>query len=504
MISLRAIPRICVAIGAPDVQRLEHLMVEALERGHRFLEIRLDMLDDPAAGAVLMDRVGESNPQMLVLATCRRKEAHGAFEGTVEEQQRILEAAIEGGAKLVDVEIESVEVKPSILSELAEGARTVLSYHDFESCPALGPILERLRKHPADVYKVAVTATKPSDNIKVFKLLETPSEQPLVGLAMSEIGAPSRILGPSRGSLFSFAAPDVAPGTAPGQLTATAMRDLYQAHKRSRFTKIYGVIASPVAHSLSPALHNRSFRRRRLNACYVPFRVEPKHLKDFLELADYLGVEGFSVTIPHKQEILKRLDEIDPLAQRIGAVNTVFRRKGKLYGTNSDVAGVIVPLEKRIRIEGSRVLIVGAGGAARAAAFALADKGAEVLIAARDHGKATALAKAAGAKVAPWDGLAAETFDALINATPVGMHPNVDQNLFPDKVPAALVFDMVYNPLETALLRHAKQQGAQTIQGLEMFLEQAAAQFELWTGAKAPRTTMRDAVLEVLQGVETR
>jgi 3-dehydroquinate dehydratase/shikimate dehydrogenase len=498
MISLRAIPRICVALGAPDVQRLEHLMTEALERGHRFLEIRLDMLDEPAAGAVLMDRIGESNPEMLVLATCRRKEAHGAFEGSVEEQQRILEAAIEGGARLVDVEIESAEAKPSILTDLAEGARTIVSYHDFERCPPLGPVLERLRKHPADIYKIAVTVNKPSDNIKLFKLLEKPSEPPLVVLGMSEIGAPSRILGPSRGSLFSFAAPDGAPGTAPGQLTATAMRDLYQSHKRSGLTKIYGVIASPVAHSLSPALHNRSFRRRRLNACYVPFRVEPKQIKDFLELADYLGVEGFSVTIPHKQEILAHLDEIDPLAKRIGAVNTVFRKKGKLCGMNSDVAGVIAPLEKKMPIAGSRVLIAGAGGAARAAAFALADKGAKVVISARDQAKAAALAKAAGAKVAAWEGLASESFDALINATPVGMHPNVNENLFPDKIPASLVFDMVYNPLETALLRHARQQGLQVIQGLEMFLEQAAAQFEIWTGMKAPRMAMETAAREAL------
>ena len=505
MISLRAIPRICVALGAPDAAGLEQLMLSTLDRGHRFLELRLDMLDDPAAGVVLLDRIGESNPQMMVLATCRRTEAKGEFEGTIAEQQQILESAIEAGARLVDVEIETAEQKPEILTELAEGARVVLSYHDFETCPPLAPVLARLRKHPADIYKIAVTAAKPSDNCELLGLLQEAGDQTgLVTLAMGEIGVASRILSPARGALFTFAAPDGAPGTAPGQVTATRMRDLYQAHKRSAFTKVYGVIASPVAHSLSPALHNRAFRRRRLNACYVPFRVDQGQLGDFLELARFLDLQGFSVTIPHKQAILEHLDEIDPLSERIGAVNTVHNRGGKLYGSNTDIAGVVNPLEKRMKIEGSRVLVVGAGGAARAAVFALADKGAAVSVAARKPEQARALADAAGVTAIPWNALAGQSFDALIQSTPVGMHPNEGDTLFPGGIPAGLVFDMVYNPLETTLLRHARQQGKQTIQGLEMFLEQAVAQFELWTGARAPRTTMRDAVLEVLQGVETR
>jgi 3-dehydroquinate dehydratase/shikimate dehydrogenase len=504
MISLRAVPRICVALGAPDVSGLEQLLQQTLDRGHRFVELRLDMLDDRDAGVVLLDRVAESNPQMLVLATCRRVEAQGEFEGTIEEQQRILQAAIDAGARLVDVEIETAEANPDVLAALGETARTVLSFHDFHSCPPLPAVLERLRAHRADIYKIAVTATKPSDNSKLLKLLAGKDAPPLVTLAMGEAGAPSRILAPSRGAAFTFAAPDSGPGTAPGQMTATRMRDLYQVHKRSARTKIYGVIASPIGHSLSPALHNRAFRRRRLNAVYVPFRVEPKQLKDFLGLAEYLDVQGFSVTIPHKQEILQHLDEVDDLSRRIGAVNTVYRKDGKLCGTNTDVAGVIVPLEAKMAIEGSRVLVVGAGGAARAAAFALADRGADVTVAARNHAKAAALAEAAGVSATPWEGLEAQSFDALVQATPVGMHPDVEGNLFPGRVPADLVFDMVYNPLETALLRQAKQQGKQTIQGLEMFLRQAMAQFELWTGAKAPKTTMRDAVLEVLQGVETR
>ena len=504
MISLRAVPRICVALGARDAPGLDRMMQHALDRGHRFLELRLDMLDNPRAGVILLDRIAESNPQMLVLATCRRREARGEFSGSIEEQKRILKSAIDAGAKLVDVEVETAEAAPDVLKELGEEARTVLSFHDFEGFPALPAVMARLRLHAADIYKIAVTGGKPSDNRKLLELIEQEDAPPLVTLAMGEVGAPSRVLAPSRGAIFTFAAPDEGAGTAPGQITATRMRDLYQAHKRSRLTKIYGVIASPVAHSLSPALHNRAFRRRRLNACYVPFLVEPKHLKDFLKLANYLDVQGFSVTIPNKQGILEHLDGIDRLSERIGAVNTVYRKDGKLYGTNTDVAGVIKPLESKIAIEGSRVLVAGAGGAARAAVFALADRGAAVTVAARNQAKAKALAKAADVDAVPWSALESQAFDALVHATPVGMHPDTSGNLFPDRIPADLVFDMVYNPLDTALLARARQQGKQTIPGLEMFLEQAMAQFSLWTGAKAPKTTMRDAVLEVLQGVETR
>ncbi len=504
MISLRAVPRICVALGAPDASALDGLIQQTLDRGHRFLELRLDMLQDPGAGVVLLDRIQESNPQMLVLATCRRKEARGEFEGSIEEQKKILEAAIDAGARLVDVEIESAEAAPELLRELGETARTVLSFHDFDSCPPLPAVLERMRKHKADVYKIAVAAKKPTDNLNLMRLLEIEDSPLLVTLAMGEMGAPSRILAPSRGAAFTFAAPDSGEGTAPGQITATLMRDLYQAHKRSLQTKVYGVIASPIGHSLSPALHNRAFRRRRLNSCYVPFRVEPRQLKNFLELAKSLDLQGFSVTIPHKQAMLAHLDEVDSLSERIGAVNTVYRKGDKLCGTNTDVAGVLNPLAHKITIDGARVLVAGAGGAARAAVFALADRGAHVTVAARKLPKAEALAKAAGASAAPWSELEQQSFDALVHATPVGMHPDLEGNLFPHRVPADLVFDMVYNPLETALLARARQQGKQTIQGLEMFLEQAMAQFSLWTGAKAPKTTMRDAVLEVLQGVETR
>ena len=500
MISVRSLPRICVALGAPDPSRLEKMALSACDAGEDFVELRLDMLAAPETGLKLVRRLHRWLPGLRILVTCRRTEAQGEFAGTIEEQERILSAAAAGGAQLVDVEIETAESSPAVVERLREVARVVLSFHDFDRTPPPARVLRRLERVPADIYKIAVKGLKPSDNTKLLGLLRD-SGLPLVLLAMGEVGAPSRILGPSRGALFAFAAPDTAEGTAPGQFPASRMRNQYRVHKVKADADIYGVIASPVGHSMSPPLHNRAFQSRRLNAVYLPFLVEPPHLTDFFGAARELPLEGFSVTIPHKQRVIRRLAGVDALSKRIGAVNTVYRKRGKFHGTNTDVVGVTAPLEKRLRLRGSTVLVVGNGGAARAAVFALVDKGAKVTVAGRSFDRVRRLARAGRAEALLWERLRDRRFDALVQTTPVGMHPNPEGNLFPDDIPADVVFDMVYNPLETALIRRAKESGKETILGLEMFIEQAAAQFEIWTHQTAPRQVMRNAVLDLLKGV---
>jgi 3-dehydroquinate dehydratase/shikimate dehydrogenase len=245
-------------------------------------------------------------------------------------------------------------------------------------------------------------------------------------------------------------------------------------------------------------LHNRAFQARRVDAVYLPFLVEPPKLGDFFKVVEQLPVTGFSVTIPHKQRVIRHLDTTDSLAKRIGAVNTVYRCKGKLYGTNTDVVGVTAPLEKRMKLRKASVLIAGNGGAARGAIFALLDKGARVTLTGRDPRRVAALARACDVEMIERSKAAAGHYDVLINTTPLGMSPKINESFFSDRIPAELVFDMVYNPLETQLLRKAKAAGRETIAGIEMFVEQAAAQFEIWTGEKAPRTIMRNAVAEAL------
>jgi 3-dehydroquinate dehydratase/shikimate dehydrogenase len=277
------------------------------------------------------------------------------------------------------------------------------------------------------------------------------------------------------------------------------MRRLFNVEKLGKSSKVYGVIADPVRHSISPAVHNRAFQARRVDAVYLPFLVSPPQLRDFFTLAEALPVAGFSVTIPHKQKIIRYLDAVDPLARRIGAVNTVWRKSGKWRGTNTDAGGVSGPLARCVRLRGASTLIAGNGGAARAAAFALADAGAKVAIVGRNGDHVRALAKVCGAEGLAPEQLAGRHFDVLVHATPLGMYPHVGGCFFDGEIPAEVVFDMVYNPAETELLRRAKAQGKAAISGLEMFLEQAVRQFEIWTGESAPRAAMAQAAAEALE-----
>jgi 3-dehydroquinate dehydratase/shikimate dehydrogenase len=340
---------------------------------------------------------------------------------------------------------------------------------------------------------VATTARKPGDNLRLLAAAAGQHQTPLIAFAMSETGVASRVLSPSRGCLYTYAAPSVDEGTAPGQVRAKLMKTLYRCEKLAKNTKIYGVIADPVAHSKSPLLHNRAFQARRIDAVYLPFLVTPAQLSDWMKLAGDLPVAGFSVTIPHKQRIIRHIDVVEPLAKRIGAVNTVWRKAGKWRGTNTDVDGILKPLAKHLRIGRASVLIAGYGGAARAAAIALSDTGARLTISSRNAKSAQALASVVNAETVSLKEAEANHYDVLIHATPVGMAPNSGDALFANTIPADLVFDMVYNPHETLLLKRAKEQGCELIYGCEMLLEQAMRQFEIWTSEAAPRSVMQNA-----------
>ena len=497
--SLRTtLPRVCVALGFQDPAKLlEHARREAQE-GERFLEFRLDYLPDPAAGLQCIRTFLDEYPDATVLATCRRHQNHGHFNGSIEEQIKILDDAIDCGARAADLEIESAEHVSAQLESLRARSRLIVSYHNFESTPNMDAVMRRLMRIEAWAYKVVTTARKPSDMLRVLSCAKLFPKARMILLAMGETGFPSRILSPTFGGIYTYAAPLTSEGTASGQVCAKQLRNLYRIEKLGRTAKVFGVIADPVRHSLSPVLHNRALQARRVDAVYLPFLVQPGNLRDFMSFAGDLPVAGFSVTIPHKQKILRYLDFVEPLARRIGAVNTVWRKAGRWRGTNTDAAGVLAPLNKRLRLSKSTVLIAGNGGAARGAAFALADAGAQVSITGRNIDRVRALARATGAAPLSTEQVKSQHFDVFVHATPLGMYPHMDESYFEDDIPADLVFDMVYNPLETTLLRRAKEQGIDVIPGLEMFIEQAAHQFELWTGESAPRHVMEKAVLEAL------
>lgn len=500
---MKSLPRVCIALGFSETCKLlEHARREA-EEGETFFEFRLDYLQRPEEGVGAIRDFLKEHPECSILATCRRRQNHGRFNGAVEEQLRILEAASQAGAKAVDLEIESAEAGVSLLPALHSKVKVVLSYHNFEGTPPTEPIFKRMLRYPADTYKIVTTARKPSDICRVLSLAKSHPRTQTVVLSMGEIGFPSRVLSPVFGGAFTYAAPCTAEGTAGGQVSARVLRHLYRLDKLSRSSKVYGVVADPVGHSISPAVHNRAFQSRRVDAVYLPFLVPPTHLRDFMLMAGKLPVAGFSVTIPHKEKVLRYLDAVDPLARRIRAVNTVWRKAGKWRGMNTDAPAVIAPLARHLKLAKASALLIGSGGAARSAAFALVDAGARVSVVGIQLDRVRALARACGGQMLLQEQLGNLHFDAVVHATPLGMSPRVDECYFQDRIPADVVLDMVYNPLETLLIRRAREQGKAVIPGLQMFLEQAARQFEAWTGESAPRAVMEKAALEALTPART-
>jgi 3-dehydroquinate dehydratase/shikimate dehydrogenase len=493
------LPKICVALGLPSTSQLLEMAEREIESGARFFELRLDFLQNPLEGCDAIRKLLKKHPETRILATCRRHQNHGRFNGSIDEQVLILEKAVEAGAIAVDVEIESAEVAPQTVDRLRNVTDLIISYHSYSGTPPLQKLMVRMQRIPADAYKIVTSARKPSDLMRLLALAKEKPGVPLILLSMGEIGFPSRVLSVKMGCLYSYAAPNTAPGTAPGQVPSEKMRSVYATEKLNRDTGIYGVIACPVKHSISPQIHNRALQFRRINAVYLPFLVDTGQLKDFMQVANELPIKGFNVTIPHKQKILRYLDAVDPLARRIGAVNTVWKKAGKWRGTTTDVAGTLRPLEKKVKLGNARVLVAGSGGAARTAAFALSDVGARVTLTGRNLDKVRALAKAVNGTPLSHEEASKEYYDVLVHATPLGMYPNVNDAYFPDKIPADVVFDMVYNPRETALLRNAANQGKVCIDGLQMLIEQAAESFSIWTGETAPRKSMETAAIRALE-----
>ncbi|HEV3219159.1 MAG TPA: shikimate dehydrogenase [Candidatus Acidoferrales bacterium] len=487
---------ICAVVAAPTAAKMLRGLKQAL-RVTRTVELRLDWLRNRREIELFIRQLRVRGKRDCLIATLRRREAGGRFAGSVADQSILLEKAARAGCAWCDLEVESVTKagKAAIQSLHRAGARVMISFHDFRRTPARPEaVARRLASFGGDAIKIAAQANNFADATKL--LAAARHRKNLVAVPMGEVGLPARILALREGSALAYAA--VSDATAPGQLSIGEMRDLYRADQLNRRTRIYGVIGDPIAHSLSPQMHNAAFVARRVNAVFLPFLV--RDLKDFLAARVALGLSGFSVTIPHKQRILRYLDGCDPLAAQIGAVNTVVvRGAGKLYGYNTDYLGVLRAVGRRVRLAGSRILLLGAGGAARAAAFALIEAGAIVNICARRPRMAKALARAAGAEVIARSCLHGEFFDAVINATPVGMNKNDGSPLRANELNCRVVMDMIYTPMETPLLRMARRRGIETVSGVEMFLAQGAAQWEIWMGERAPAEIMRRTVLAALR-----
>ena len=497
--------KICVSVtGTTAPEMLSR--AEQIADTNPFIELRLDTLNKPQGILSKLKAYAATNRHVTMIATCRRTESGGDFVGEMFEQAEILEGAAKAGCQLIDVEIESAEnMRPADWKRLRNsGAALILSYHDFSHTRSLEKAFERMQHFDPEFYKIVSTARSLSDNIAIFDLLKRYADSTnMIAMAMGQPGVASRLLGVRAGSAFTFASMAAGEETAAGQMTLDTLRSLYRFEEIDAATRIYGVAGHPIMHSLSPLMLNTAFRRERVNAVFVP--LETAKVSDLLALAERIPLSGIAVTMPLKQEILPSLARMDELSTRIGACNTIVRGPdGRLFGFNTDVNAVIGPLERRLSLKGARVLVLGAGGAARAAVFGLKEKGAEVHILNRTPETAKELAAQAKAKVFKREQLAKTDFDVVLNATPSGMHGSKAQSLLePDELRARLVFDMVYNPIETPLVRMAREKGIAVIPGLEMFVHQGARQFEIWTGKPAPEADMRRVVVHALQQQQT-
>lgn len=494
------IRRICAVAAASTAAEMADLVRAGL-RETPTIELRLDWLrSDSERSRFLLWLKRNRPPGANFLATCRRRDGGGRLRSGIQAELYWLNQAREAGCSWCDLEIETVRELPrgKSLAALRLPSRILLSLHDFQRMPSKLNAIPAAAHPEADAFKIAAQARTISDSLRLLRVAHR--SPTVVAVPMGEVGLPARILALREGSALAYA--PIGEATAQGQVSLFALKHLYRAHELTHRTRVYGVIGDPVGHSLSPLLHNTGFIARKVDAVYLPFLV--KDLRDFLMAVPELGIRGFSVTIPHKQSILRHLKECDPLAAEIGAVNTVVvRRDGSLFGCNTDYVGILRAIEKKLRLAGSRVLIFGAGGVARAAAFALAKAGAHVAICARREKIARELAKALGGEVVPRRALQSQSFDAVLNATPIGMHPHDQVSpLSPRELNCRVVMDLINRPEKTQLLKLAARKGIATVSGVEMFIPQGVAQWEHWIGQRAPESAMRKAVLSALRAEE--
>jgi len=504
------IAKVCVAIiGASPDELIDK--ANAAVKDTPFLEFRLDYLAKPALALPKIKEFLALNNASTVIATCRRAENGGKFAGSLATELDILIKAAEAGCHIVDLELESAEaLKAADLQKLrATGAAIIISHHNFKDTRNLDEIYTRIARFNPDFVKIVPTAKSLSDNVTLMRFVERISDHStIVAVCMGDAGIISRVLGLRAGSVFTFAAATLGEETGPGQIAARTLVETYRVEEVDAATKVYGVAGNPVGKSLSPIMMNTAFRRETVNAVYLA--LQTAKVDDLVELIRDVPVHGVSITMPHKQAILPYLEHMDPLSKKIGACNTILRAPsgefaGKLYGFNTDVAGIVAPLEKRLPLKGAKVLVLGAGGSGRAAVFGLKDKGAEVHIFNRTPETAAKLAKQAGAKVFKRESFTSKkdpaSFDVIINSTPVGMAGQKSaQILTPEEIQRTkFVFDLVYNPADTPLIRTARQLGIGVITGVEMFVQQGARQFEIWTGKPAPEEEMLRVVVHALR-----
>jgi 3-dehydroquinate dehydratase/shikimate dehydrogenase len=490
---------LCVTIACDELSQMRAKHRELVAQGVRLVELRLDYL---RGEIVDLRKLLEDRPGPVIVA-CRRPQDGGRFAAGEAQRLALLRMAIALGADYVDLEDDVAVAIPR-----SGQGRRIVSLHDFEKTPDdLAAIHRRLAALDPDIVKICTMARSPHDNLRVLQMVAA-AKVPTVGFCMGEIGVASRILAGRFGAPWTYVACDGQSAVAPGQVSFPQMRDLYRYDAIGPATEVYGVVADPVGHSLSPLIHNTAFRELQLDKVYLPFRVPPADLAQFMDDAPQLGVRGLSVTIPHKEAILPKLGQAETAVRGIGACNTAVFDGRQWCGYNTDCQAAMASLEEALggprggagSVRGRTALVLGAGGVGKAIAYGLVSRQADVVLCDGAAERAEQLAKRLQCRWVKWEDRRKVEADVVIHGTPIGMHPHVDETPLAaaDLRPSTVVFDAVYNPEETMLLRGARQRGCTVVSGVEMFVRQACLQFKLFTGHDGPAALMRDVIKQAL------
>jgi 3-dehydroquinate dehydratase / shikimate dehydrogenase len=476
-------PLLCVTVTGATTDELRRNR-DAVEDAD-LIELRLDTVSDPSVAGAL---AGRRRPAIV---TCRPQWEGGAFTGAEEERKRMLAEALSLGAEYVDVEWRA---RFDDLIGQAGGRRIVLSAHDYHGVPIdLTARVHAMRATGAEVVKIAATLASLGDATQLLDLgVQTSRQGGMILIGMGTYGLVTRVLAGRFGSLWTYAGSI----REAGQISAESLLEDYHFRSLTESTGIYGLVGHPVAHSVSPAMHNAAFRASRLDAVYLP--LQAASAEDFHAFGRAIGIDGASVTIPFKVALFDFMDEVYSVARRIGAINTIRVVDGRWIGGNTDASGFLEPLQERLALGGLRAAVLGAGGAARAVIAALGSTGCSVRLHARNRVQAEEVAVMSSVEIGPWPPEPG-SWDVLINCTPVGMYPRVDETpVRADELTGQAVYDLIYNPAITRLLREAASVGCRTIGGLEMLVAQAREQFIWWTGTKPVPGVMREAALKRL------
>lgn len=498
---------ICVIIGRGRHRTLLEEWSQAAEAGAGLVELRIDCLRrDPDLKRILANR------PTPVLFTVRRGADGGLWRGDEEKRQRLLREAIVAGVAYVDLEMDIAEKIPR--PRFGSTGR-IISYHNFKEMPEdLDELGEKMRALDPDIIKVACVARSIGEASRMLEFVARSSQHiPTIGLAMGSQGFFTRVLGAKFGAPFTYAGFNPDRTFAPGLPTLRTLQRDYHYDQIDADTEIYAVIGDPIAHSLSPGLHNPTFRHLGLNKVMVPLHIPDGQLQESLGALSWLNIQGISVTIPHKEAIIPLLNSIDKSVERIGACNTVVRKGDEWIGHNTDYRASMNCLEEALggtidseasHLMDKQVLVLGSGGVARAVVAGLVRRGAGVTVCSRNEETAEALARDFGCRTTTWAMRAGTLCDILVNCTPVGMHPNVDYSPVPPGAfkPGMLVFDTIYRPENTMLLKLAQEHACASVSGVEMFVRQAALQFQYYTGQDAPEDFMRETVRRQLSAVQ--